>query len=404
MQRRSTSLILGAALLATVPTLAAAGTIDLRRDEVIPVIVRNELNFKTTESGDKFRADVTDNRMLPYGTKVEGRVNRVQKKRGSDQGYMDIEFTSLILPDGTRTRISATPISLNSNYVSRGKDGRWEAKKGYKKETVVLGTTAGGLILGSLIKKPFEGAILGALAGILVAETDKDHVGDGNIVIPKDTKVGALLDQDVRVSWNGSWDDEDYGTYGRDGYNTAGYDRYGYDRNGKYNARYDQGKDRDSHSRSNDDRGYDRNGYDRDGYDRDGRYNSRYDQGRNSANTDRYQQRTDDRDIQIEVDRTSLRFRGNEVPYYRGGMVMVPLRSMADQLDMNLGDERGGGFSLESGRDTFRMEDDSRAYWLNGRKGTLAGEIEVKDGVTYVPIQVFSLLKKNLVYVNGTKY
>lgn len=372
MTRRTSPLIFGlATLLVAVPSFAAAGHIELRRDDIIPIIVRDELSFKRTEAGDRFRGDVTDSRLFPYGTRIEGRVNRVEQKHGRDAGYMDIQFTSIILPDGTRASISATPISLNSNYVTRGGDGRWQAKKGYKKESVVLGTTAGGLILGSLIKKPFEGAIIGALAGILVAETDKDHIGDGNIVIPRDTKVGALLDRDVQINWNGSWNDRDNGDYGRDGYSRDGYDRYGYDRKGRYNAEYDQSRDGDR-NRTRNDRDYDRD----------------------SAS----------RDARIEIGRHLLEFRGSEQPYYSAGMWMVPLHAVADQIDASVSDDRDRGISIEMGRDEIVVEENSRDYSLNGRNGRLAAEVEVRDGVTYVPIQVFSLLKKNSVYVNGTKY
>ncbi len=396
MQRRSLSFAVGfAALMAAIPSFSQAGTVDLRRDDVIPVVVQDELTFKNTESGDRFRAEVTDSRLLPYGTRVEGRVNRVQQKRGKEPAYMDIVFTAVILPDGSRTNIKATPIALNGNSVTRNSDGRWQAKKGYKKETVVLGTTAGGLILGSLIKKPFEGAIIGALAGIFVAETDKDHVGDGNVVIQKGAKIGALLDRDVRISWSGAWNDDGYGDYNRDGYNGSGYDRYGYDRDGNYNPRYDQGRDRNGDRdsdryRNNPVRGdYNRDGYDRNGYDREGRYNSQYDDSR----SDRYEQRsTNGRDIVIEADRRRLSYRNDELPYWKDGMVMVPLRATADQMDLRL--REGDEIRLESDRDVITFNSYSRNYRLNDRKGTISADVEIRNGVTFVPIQVFSLLKK----------
>lgn len=334
--------------LLALPVLGMADDIRLQRDDVIPVVMRTELNFKNTREGDRFKADVTDSRMLPWGTRVEGVVDRIERRRGDRPASMEIEFTTIILPDGQRIKFHGTPIALNKNNVTRDRDGRWEAKKGVKKETVVLGATAGGLIVGTIIgRKPFEGAMVGALLGILAAETDKDHVADGNVVIPKGSKVGARVDDDLTIAYDGRWDNT--------GRNDGGYDRDGYDRDG-----------------------YDRYGYDRDGY--------------------------RSRDLRIEIDRRTLSFRAGEQPYRKDWIVMVPLESTADQLGYQFDRDRDNGFRLWNEDDEITLEQGSRSYRLNGGRGSLPAEVEVRNGTPFVPIDVFTKLAKGSVTVNGTKY
>lgn len=394
----------GLALATAVPALSAADEVRLQRDDVIPVVMMSELNLKTAREGDHFKAEVNDTRMLPWGSRLEGVVNRVERKRGSDPAYMDIEFTTIILPDGHRTEFHGTPISLNKDFVTRDRYGRWEAKKGVQKNTVVLGGIAGGFILGSMIKKPFEGAILGAILGVIGAETDK-RVADGNVVIPKGSTVGARVDEDLSIEFDGRWsndgrnDTDIYGPYDRDGYNKQGYDRYGYDRDGRYNDRYDS-----THGSQNDRDRYNGEGYDRYGRDRNGKYDPTWDSTRDPMERDRNNGR-DSRGLEIEIDRKSLRYRGDEEPYRNDWVVMVPLEATADQLGFEVSQSRSGDTVwVEKGDDVFAVEQDSKSYRLNGRRDTLPAKAEMRNGILFVPLEAFSKVVRGTVIVNGTKY
>lgn len=407
---------------------AVADSVKLYRDDVIPVVMQSELTFKESRQGDRFKATVSDSHMLPFGSRLEGVVNRVEQKHGNKPAFMDIEFTTIILPDGHRTSFHGTPIALSKNYVTQDKYGRWEAKKGVKKETVVLGATAGGLVLGALIKKPFEGAILGALVGILGAETDTEHIGDGDVVIPKGSKVGARVDSNLSVEFDGRWDTADSrnSDYDREGYNSAGYDRHGYDRKGRYDAKYDEVKNGSQSDR--DVSGYDKYGYDKDGhydpkydttragrdrnggngsdsgfdkygYDKDGRYDPKYDTTRDGSAP------AGASDIRIEIDRKSMRYDEGNAPFRKGWIIMVPLRATAEQLGYTVNrEETAGHYRVENESDVLLVEQDSRDYDLNNRRSTLPAAMEIRDGVAYVPIDAFTKLTKGSVYVNGTKY
>lgn len=363
--------MLAAGLLA--PGAVRADSIDLRRDDVIPVIAQKQLDFSSTREGDRFSTIVDDNRILPWGSRVEGRVERIERKDGKRPAFMDIQFTSIILPDGRRVDFQGTAVPLSKDYVTKDRDGRWQAKKGIRKETAVLGGAAAGLLLGSIIKKPFEGALLGAIAGIVVAETDKTHVADGNVVVAKGARLGALVDRNVRFTFDGDWDR-------------------------RRNERTDQDRDRET-----------RDGYDRYGYDRDGRYNGRHDTTRGDRDDDRYARdddsRSDSRTPSIQVGSRTLRFTNDERPYRSNGVVMVPLRSTAEQLDLDLSVDRSSGqVRLENEDDRLVLEQESKSYRLNGRAGTLPLATERRNGVEYVPLDAFGMVIRSRITVDGTRY
>jgi len=384
-------------------SVASADSVQLHRDDVIPVVMQNELNLSQSHEGDVFRAEATDSHMLPLGSHLEGVIRRIAQKHGKTPAFMDIEFTTIILPDGHRTDFYGTPIPLSKNYVTQDRDGRWLAKKGVSKDTVVLGATAGGLVLGSMVHKPFEGAFLGALIGILTSETDKEDIGDGDVVVPKGSKVGARVDEDVSMSFGGRWDNKSsnedrYGPYDQDGYNKAGYDRFGYDRKGHYNAQYDGTRDQApvGHGVA------DNSGYDQYGFDKNGHYNPKYDTTRDGPPSNRP---TAGSGLKIEIDRKQMRYSGGEAPYKDGWIIMVPLKATAEQLGFTVSkDKADGSYRIENDSDVLVVERDSKDYSFNHNDGTLPARVVVQDGVAYIPIDAFTMLAKGSVFVNGTKY
>ena len=384
---------------------ASADSIRLHRDDVIPVVMQNELSLSRSHEGDVFKASVDDSHMLPLGSRLEGVVHRIVQKHGKTPAFMDIEFTDIILPDGHRTSFHGTPIPLSKDYVTQDRDGRWMAKKGVSRDTVVLGATAGGLVLGSMVRKPFEGAFLGALLGILASEADKQDIGDGDIVVPKGSKVGARVDDDgLTIDFGGRWDnrgsnDDRYGPYDQDGYNKAGYDRYGYDRQGHYNAQYDGTRDAGPGNRQG---GSDNSGYDQYGFDKNGHYNPQYDTTRDNPPAAR---RGSAASYRIEIDHKEMRYAAGEAPYKDGWIIMVPLKTTAEQLGFKVSKDREeGSFRIENDTDVLVVATDSKDYSLNHNDGTLPTRVTVVDGVAYAPIDAFTMITKGSVVVNGMKY
>lgn len=335
------------ALVSLVSGSALAQSYDrivIRDNEVIPVKFEKSINAKSAKRGDRISAMVDGDRYLPDGTRLVGRIAEVQRKDGDRKAFAELEFTELELPNGQRVQIDAYPVPLDSKSVTRDRNGRMEAKKGTRRDNVVIGSTVGGLILGSLIKKPLEGAIIGVLGGILVAETDALNT-NGELIVDKGQKMGAAFDREVVVDWR----DRDY-----------------------RNDRYD---DRDRDDRDRDDRDYD--------VDRDDRY--------------------DRSDIRIEFQDKELRFNRDEMPYRDGSVTMVPLGDMASQLDLEISRTSNGIFYLEDEDNTVKLEQNKSEFRLNGKRVSLPKAIVVRDGVTYVPIEAFAAIKRDSLYVNGSR-
>ena len=202
------------ALAAIKPAFADAPRIFIPNNTVVPVTFQDDLNLKENRRGDRFWTTVRNERDFPRGTKIEGRIVDIQPKRDDKPAFMDLEFTRVIFPDGKKASVRAVPIKMDLNNLTRTSDGRYVAtKKVVRKDQYVLGGLVGGAILGNLIKKPFEGAFLGTLAGIIAAETSKDQ--DSDVVIKRGDQMGALFEQDFTADVNSNYGN--YSDQNRDG-------------------------------------------------------------------------------------------------------------------------------------------------------------------------------------------
>lgn len=206
------SIFLGIAAATTVASAFADGThFSIPSNTVVPVVFRDELNLKENRAGDRFLTTVRDDRDFPKGTRIEGRIIDIKPRRDDRPAFMDLEFTRVIFPDGTKTPINAVPIKLDLKGVSRNPDGRYTAnRKIVNNDNMVAGGALGGLVIGALIKKPFEGAFLGTLIGIVASEANKNQESD--VVIRRGDVMGALIERDFNADSRdsyGRYDDRD---------------------------------------------------------------------------------------------------------------------------------------------------------------------------------------------------
>jgi len=184
--------------------LGAADEIQLKENTVIPAVSESQLAVRNAREGDEFSARIDGDRDLPRGTRVEGRIVEIRGKKGDKPAQMLLEFVRLVLPDGSRHEIHGLPVAWNERNFTRRADGRFQAKPDVPREKYVLGGLFGGLLVGSMAKKPFEGALIGVLAGILMAESDNARSGD--VVIRRGEKIGVLIERDATLSWDSSKD------------------------------------------------------------------------------------------------------------------------------------------------------------------------------------------------------
>lgn len=319
-----TKLLCHAALLAVVsPVLASQDRegngipdpIELYKNDVIPVKFQQDITFSKNERGDRFSAVVDGDRTLPKGTVFEGRIVELRQGRDRKTGSMVLEFNRIVLPDGDSMRVVSTPIAWKEKSMNRSRDGRWEAKGTMKREDWVIGGLAGGLVVGSMARKPFEGAFIGTLAGIIFAESDKSHSND--LVIRRGDKVGALIERDVKLVFDGV----------------------------------------------------------------------------RESNT-----------IRVTFEGRELRFERDQRPYESNGVVMVPLEATAKELELSVDQQEDRDFILITGNDnSVRLNRNESDYRMNGKRRELPRNPETRNGVLYVPLEVFENLANGTLRADGTK-
>jgi len=96
---------------------------------VIQVKLDDDLSSNTSMKGDPFTATIDTNGNadyfgLPDGTKIKGHVSFVQPMHDGMPGVIGLSYDGLILNDGRRLSIWASPIGLDSD-VMRDDSGRW---------------------------------------------------------------------------------------------------------------------------------------------------------------------------------------------------------------------------------------------------------------------------------------
>jgi hypothetical protein len=335
---------------------AQAESIVVRKDWVIPIRFDRDVHLRDTRAGDRVWARVDDDRDLPFGTWFDGRVKRVQRPRTGRPGYVEIEFVALELPDRTRREIRALPVTLDSRYVRRDGDGRfYVSRKQTRPEKHVFGGMLGGLILGSMIDKPFEGAFVGTLAGIIVAETERVDA-ENETVIRRGRQMGALFERDFRFRYDGPWP---------------------------------RARDFDTRRGTYDD------GWDRERRDEMDRFPPDYrDRG----------ERRDERAPGVRLDDLELRYDVREQPYWEGKTCMVPLAATCRQASLGISrSEDRDRFYVEGPEGVLVIEQNSGTYRLNGRRVELPERAIQREGVVYVPVDAIARVAGKTAHVDGTR-
>lgn len=344
MKRAAITFLLAASLVGVV----SAERYEIRRDTVLEATSDQDLNINRMREGDRFSVTLRESYEVPRGTQLEGRIVRVEPKRGDQAGFMDLEFTHLVVNGRERHRVNALPISLDDKKIRRDREGRLTAdSKKHRGEQYVVGGLVGGLVLGALLKKPFEGAFVGTLAGIIFSEVERDR-NKKNVdhVLRRGSKVGVLFAEDVRF-------DSDV-----------------------RNDRRDDGWNRDDDRRNRDDVNW---GDDR--RDRDDRWEDDRNVGRDN----------------FEYDGRAVR--GNVL---RDGnnylLSLATIRSMGVDVE-----ETNGRIYLENDDRMIRLSVDSDDYRMGGRgSGRLPTRVRNERGEIYVPIEAVAAVLPKTVKVNGT--
>jgi hypothetical protein len=394
--------------LANISPAFADRRVTLPSGTVIPVKLNQALSSKSNYSGDRFFATVkygADDAGLPEGTRIEGVIRESLPSYDGKPGVLDVDFKTVVFPNGQRQPVTASLYSLDGKTVKRG-DGRLVATADKNKDRmkwVGIGAGAGALI-GVLTKgNTLVDALLGGAAGYLYNELQNKKPGE--VALKEGAEFGVKLDSALAFNMTdrdytrlSSYRDEDYrdSRYERDSRYSSS-DRYyqeRVDRTNRDDRYYDDRLDRDRDTRldrNRDDRYYD-NRLDRNRDTRLDRTDRYYDSRLDRTQDDRFytdRDRLNNRygnDIGVMLDRREVRFSTTQKPYMRGDIVYVPIETVARAANVDFRYDAAGRM-IRMDRDRIRLATDSRIAIVNGERRRLPAAPEVRNGVVFVPME-----------------
>jgi hypothetical protein len=207
--RRFGLVVVMASLLASVSfaQTGRATRVVVSEGTVIPVRMDTPLSSARNRAGDRFTATVVSERdgnsEFPSGTKIEGVVSGVQRAGDGQPGALDLDFRIVRLPDGQSERIEGSLISLDDKNIKRTSDGSLVVNNRKDRTKFILYGAGAGLVLGALTKHTVEGVLLGAAAGYIYGQKQKDKEQSvSDVIVPAGTQFGMRLDRDVTYNGN----------------------------------------------------------------------------------------------------------------------------------------------------------------------------------------------------------
>lgn len=212
-------------LVAVFAVLLVIGSIDafaqksytVEQGTRIRVRMNDTLSSKTARSGDTFQTTVTEavyaNNgvvVIPTGSTITGRVDSVRKaKRGGDPGTIDVSFTQVSLPNGTRRSINGSLTDLNTKDAKSDNEGTASGDDRKNDKIIFIGGgAAGGAVIGAIAgggKGAVIGAIIGGLAGLGGERLTKGE----DAQVKSGTEFGVYLNRSVSMPKFGSVGDDD---------------------------------------------------------------------------------------------------------------------------------------------------------------------------------------------------
>jgi len=178
--------------------VAQTSSVDVPAGTVMTIEFEDTVSTESSSPGDRFVARVSEPVhaggavVIDSGSIVYGRV--VDVKRGKKIGgkaKLDLEFTSLQLPNGDQKALDAT-------FYSEGKS------QAGKDAATIGGSTAGGAILGRIIghqsDKDNEGTAIGAVVGAAIGTAIAASTDGQPVTIAAGTQLAIRLDSPVTVT------------------------------------------------------------------------------------------------------------------------------------------------------------------------------------------------------------
>jgi hypothetical protein len=181
-------------------TIPANQTLHVRLDQ--------ELNSETNRVGDTFTATVVDPvyssngvLVIPQASTVTGRVTNVSRAgKGGEPATLDVQFTSVRLPNGVRHPINGSLTDLSDSGSKSDNEGTVSAgKTSHRSAKFIGGGAAGGALIGAIAgggKGLAIGALAGAGAGLIGGKLKKGH----EVKVKQGTEFGVILNRPVSLT------------------------------------------------------------------------------------------------------------------------------------------------------------------------------------------------------------
>ena len=174
-------------------------------NQVMRVRLDDELNSEKARVGDTFTSTLVDPvysktglLLAPQGSTVNGRVTSVQRaQKNGKPAVLDVQFTSLQLPNGYRRALNGSLTDLESSTGTSDNEGSVTAHKtSHRKGKFTGGGAAGGAVIGAIAgggKGLAIGAGVGALTGAITGRVKKGH----EVKVKSGTEFGVILNAPV---------------------------------------------------------------------------------------------------------------------------------------------------------------------------------------------------------------
>lgn len=174
-------------------------------NQVMRVRLNDELNSEKARIGDTFTSTLVDPvysktglLLAPQGSTLSGRVINVQRaQKNGKPAVLDVQFTSLHLPNGYRRALNGSLTDLESSTGTSDNEGSVTAHKTSRRKLKFIGGgAAGGAVIGAIAgggKGLAIGAGVGAITGAITGRVKKGH----EVKVKSGTEFGVILNAPV---------------------------------------------------------------------------------------------------------------------------------------------------------------------------------------------------------------
>src|SRR6266498_422401 len=205
--------LLAAGLALTAPGQSAARKkqpvrYTIKLNTIMHVRLDQELDSERARVGDSFTSTLVDPvysaggvLLIPQGSTIAGRVTNVSRAaKNGKPATLDVQFTSVRLPNGYRNAINGSLTDLSSSGGKRNYEGTVTANTtSHRNAKFIGGGAGGGAIIGAIAaggKGLAIGAGVGALTGGIAGRLKKGS----EVKVKRGTEFGVILNQSISLT------------------------------------------------------------------------------------------------------------------------------------------------------------------------------------------------------------